>query len=471
MAKSRVRPAPTTKKHLARLERERIYRRNIILGSVAVILLVVGLIGYGILQSSVLQPRQPVAVIGDEQITTGEFQARTRYERRQMVNQYLNVYQSMQLFGSDPNTQAFFQQNLNQIRLQLEPQTLGNEILNRMVEDILIREEAEKRGITVTDEEIDKYIQEAFGFYPGGELPTPTSLPTTAPTSTLSATQLALVPPTATPTETPDLTLTPVTSAPEGTTIGTSATGTLEPGNEATQASTSETGTPAPTLTGTPAPSATPTGPTPTLAPSPTPTPYTLELYQEDYQALIDSLEQEINFSEAQFRGVIEAQLYRQKLRDQITADLGHEQEQVWARHILVTDEETAQQVLDRLEAGESFFDLAAEQSLDESNKNNGGDLGWFPVGQMDPEFEEVAFNLGIGELSEPVQTQFGWHIIQVLGHENRPLSAAEYEQLRDTRFQEWLTQQNITANPQILEIWKERVPSEPSIPADLLTS
>jgi peptidyl-prolyl cis-trans isomerase D len=461
MAKSRVRPAPTTKKHLARLERERIVRRNILIGSIAVILLVVGLVGYGILESTVLQPRQPVAVVGDERITTGEYQGRVRYERRQLVNQYINVYQTMQLFGSDPNTQAFFQQNLNQIRFQLDSQTMGNDILNRMVEDILIREESDQRGITVTEEEIDKYIQEAFGFFPGGEAPTPTAVPTTAPTATLSATQLALVPPTATPGE--ELTGTPdLTTTPGALTTEISATGETP--------EQQETGTPGPTGTQTEAPTPTPTGPTPTLAPSPTPTPYTLESYEEDYQTLIDSLEDEIGFNEAQFRAVIEAQLYRQKLRDALTEDLPREQEQVWARHILVEDEAAAQQVRERLESGEDFAELAAELSLDESNKNTGGDLSWFPVGQMDPEFEKVAFNLGMTEISEPVQSQFGWHIIQVLGHENRPLSAAEYEQLRDTKFQEWLTQQRTAANPQINEIWEERVPTEPAIPAELLT-
>jgi peptidyl-prolyl cis-trans isomerase D len=456
MAKSRVRPAPTTKKHLARLERERILRRNIIVGSLAVIVLVIALIGYGIIESTVIRPRQPVAVVEGEQITTGEFQARVRYERRQLINQYLNVYQTMQLFGSDPNTQAFFQQNLNQIRLQLDPQSLGNDIINRMIEDILIRKEAGQRGITVTEEEIDKYIQEAFGYFPGGEAPTPTSIPTTVPTSTLSATQLALVPPTPTPDEqleeTPDLTLTPEVDTPEAT-LEPEATGTVEPDATPTEA-----------------PSPTPTGPTPTLAPTPTPTPYTLESYQGDYQTLIDSFKEEISFSEAQFRSVIEAQLYRQKLRDALTEDLLREQEQVWARHILVADESAAQQVRERLAAGEDFASLAAELSLDESNKDAGGDLDWFPLGRMDPDFEKVAFNLRVGEISQSVQTQFGWHIIQVLGHEDRPLSAAEYEQLRDTNFQEWLSQQRLLADTQIFEIWQDRVPSEPSIPAELLT-
>lgn len=457
MAKSRVRPAPTTRKHLARLERERILRRNIIIGSLAVIILVIALVGYGLLESTVLQPRQPVASVEGEQITTAEFQARVRYERRNLVNQYLNVYQTMQMFGSDPNTQAFFQQNLNQIQFQLDPQSLGNDIINRMVEDIMIRKEAERRGITVTEQEIDRYIQEAFGFFPEGEAPTPTPIPTTAPTSTLSATQLALLPPTPTPgeqpTETPELTLTPEATTPETTPLG------------------EETGTPEPEATATEEPTPTPTGPTPTPAPTLTPTPYTLESYQADYQALIKNLKEEINFSEAQFRRVIAAQLYRQKLRDALTEDLPREQEQVWARHILVADQETAQQVRERLVAGEDFASLAAELSLDESNKESGGDLGWFPLGRMDPEFEKVAFNLRIGEISQPVQTQFGWHIIQVLGHENRPLSAAEYEQLRDTKFQEWLTQQRLVTEPQIFDIWQERVPTQPSIPAELQTS
>lgn len=457
MAKSRSKRI-ITKKHLARLERERLQRRYILIGSLVVLVLVVALIGYGILEAAVLQPRQPVAIVNDAPITSAEFQARVRFQRSQLVQQYLSTYQTMQLFGSDPNTSAFFQQSLNQIEFQLDPETLGSDVLNLLIEDRLIRAEASRRGIRVTEEEVERRIQEEFGYYPEGIQPTPTAIPTTAPTSTLSPTQLALLPPTATPTQP----LAP--TATDGAAPGVMATPgiTATPGGTATPA-----GTAAPTLT----PTLTPTGPTATPSPSPTPTPYTFEAYRQTYEDFLERLEEAANVGEAQFRAVIESQLYRERLMQAIVGDLPRSQEQVWARHILVADEATARQVRERLEAGEDFAALASEFSTDESNKERGGDLGWFPLGRMTPEFEKAAFALRIGEISQPVQTEFGWHVIQVLGHEDRPLSAGEYNQLQQQEFQQWLEQQRLTANPEIFDHWKERVPTEPTIPPELIQS
>lgn len=87
---------------------------------------------------------------------------------------------------------------------------------------------------------------------------------------------------------------------------------------------------------------------------------------------------------------------------------------QVLARHILVSDEAVAQDILTRLEAGEDFSELAMELSEDPGSAANGGSLGYFPRGMMVQEFEDTAFATEIGQISEIVQSQFGYHIIMV---------------------------------------------------------
>ena len=114
--------------------------------------------------------------------------------------------------------------------------------------------------------------------------------------------------------------------------------------------------------------------------------------------------------------------------------------EEVRARHILFRaepkDEKTmaeaearARVALERIKKGEEFEKLASELTEDPSGKNDGGDLGYFSKDQMVPEFANVAFQMYAGQVSNPVRSPFGWHIIKVEDRRNRPVP--EYEKVR----------------------------------------
>ncbi|MGR7994283.1 peptidylprolyl isomerase [Xanthobacter sp. ZOL 2024] len=95
-------------------------------------------------------------------------------------------------------------------------------------------------------------------------------------------------------------------------------------------------------------------------------------------------------------------------------------EEEVHARHILVDDEAKAKEIAKKAKAGEDFAKLAKEYSKD--GADDGGDLGYFTKDQMVPEFAEVAFKLDKGQISDPVKSQFGWHIIKVEDKRTKPV-------------------------------------------------
>lgn len=95
--------------------------------------------------------------------------------------------------------------------------------------------------------------------------------------------------------------------------------------------------------------------------------------------------------------------------------DSFNQKEQVQASHILVEDEAAAKKVRTELDNGKDFAELAKEYSTDASNADNGGELGYFGKGEMAEEFEKTAFGMDVGAISEPVKTEFGYHIIKVI--------------------------------------------------------
>jgi peptidyl-prolyl cis-trans isomerase C len=104
-------------------------------------------------------------------------------------------------------------------------------------------------------------------------------------------------------------------------------------------------------------------------------------------------------------------------------------QEEVRARHILVETEDEAKAVLEEIKGGADFATLAKQKSKD-PGAAEGGDLGYFTKEQMVPEFADVAFKMYAGQLSNPVKTQFGWHIIKL--EDRRSKQPPEFEKVRD---------------------------------------
>ncbi len=103
--------------------------------------------------------------------------------------------------------------------------------------------------------------------------------------------------------------------------------------------------------------------------------------------------------------------------------------EEIKARHILVSSEKEAEDIIAQLKKGADFATLAKEKSIDPAGKASGGDLGWFTKEEMVPEFADAAFALKKGQFTEkPVHTQFGWHVIQV--EDRRPGKALPYDQV-----------------------------------------
>lgn len=106
------------------------------------------------------------------------------------------------------------------------------------------------------------------------------------------------------------------------------------------------------------------------------------------------------------------------------------EKEQVKASHILVDDEATAKKVKEELDSGKDFAELAKEYSTDTSNAADGGDLGYFTKGEMAEEFEKAAFEMEINKVSNPVKTDFGYHIIKV--SDKKAAKAAIFDDHKD---------------------------------------
>lgn len=419
MAKKAKKRAPKelTRKQLSRIEREKRIERWLILGVTIVAVAVVGVLVYGFIVEKVVKAREAVAVVDGAPVTTSEFQARVRFVRLQMQNELLFWREQQQaLDPTDPNSQVYLEYIQGTIR-DLEGQlavanslSIGEQTLNQLIEEQLVRQEAERRGITVSPEELQGAIEQNFGYERNPATPTPE----------------------------------PLVSEP----LATTELSTPTPGSAATSAVT-------PTAVLTPAPTSTQ---------EPTPTPMTEEAFRQRYNDFLKSLK-ELKVSEQQFRSWVEGSLLVNKLQEQFKAEAPTTADQVRLRYMSVSSQEQADQLAGRLQAGEDFQALVDEIRQDESNPGYGGDLGWLPKslveGRWGAELADLAFTLGVGERSQPVKSQDGsqYIIVEVVGHEERALDEALRGSLGEDAFQKWLDAQQVVVER---KMYQDRIPLEP---------
>jgi parvulin-like peptidyl-prolyl isomerase len=375
---------------VGRVEREQRLNRIITISTIGVLVVIVIVVLVGVIQETFITPNVTIATVMDEEINVEDFQARVRMQRALLISEFQNY--SNYLDPTDPSAQQQYLSILSQYESQLDPAYLGQVILNQMIDDILVKQEAQSRGIEVTEEETAEMLNTVFGYFPDG-------YPTFTPAPTAEASE----------------------------------------GEEAVE-----------------------------VPAIPQPTSITEEEYNQALDEYFDSFG-EFGVTEEVLISIFEASLYRDKLSEELAEGISNEADQVSARHILVEELETVESIFERLENGEAWEDLALELSIDTSNSANGGDLGWFTEGTMVQEFNDAAFSGEVGTIVGPVETQFGFHLIDIVGHESRPVSAEDFQYRVNLALTDLISQIKgpaETAGRIVLsDDWVKYSPDDPSLP------
>lgn len=404
----------------SRAAREERLQRLVIRGVIVVVAILALLVGIAFAVEQLIVPSQVVAMVNGEQITVEQFRAEFNLEKSRLLLQ-LNQLQSagydmQQLSQQEPYRTWISEANV--------PDQLGLRVINDMVDDRLIAQEAAKRNISVNEAAVQMEIQEFFGYDP---------------------TAVALIG--VDPTETPEPTITPTPYV-------------------------SPTPTTVPTITPIPTPSDTDEDESeveaePTITPQPTVVEPTLSA-AEVFENFEES--QESYRSHFSINGVsdesLDAFFERLALETLLADDLLSEDSGLLyadVRHILVEEEEEANAALLALQAGESFADLARAISTDTGSGTRGGELGETFVGNYVPEFRAAIESAEIGALVGPVKSEFGYHVLQVRSKEQRSGDelAGQLQRAKEVQLQQFIEalREESDASIEIYDSWLDNIP------------
>jgi parvulin-like peptidyl-prolyl isomerase len=455
--------APQKKRRVSRREREARQRRILYWGMGIATGLIVLVIGIGLVNEYFIKPRHVLATVEGTDIRRRDY---WKVRSVDLINQVSLYQQYAQL--SDQSQQQQYLSLAQQAATELDglwgSTKTDDTTLQKMIDDQVYLKSMDDFGITITDQDITDYIDQQFA-PSNAPIFTPTPSPTLIPERAAWATQTAVAELTPTAGDgTPEAS--PVAGSPGASPgVGTPGGGTplaspqaspangeatpitsASPvGNEATPTTvaspeSSPIGSPAASPQGSPAAS-------PVITPEESPTPnqdqarQTAEAGFDNYK---DVVFDKAHMSESDYERLIaRPAIARQRIDEQLQAPIGQTAEQVHAAHILVDTKDLADQIYAEVTApGADFGAIAKQQSTDTSTAENGGDLGWFTRGEMVKEFEDAAFSLQPGQISQPVHTKFGWHIIKSIDHQqDRPMTDDQISKLKDSTVQNWLDQ------------------------------
>jgi parvulin-like peptidyl-prolyl isomerase len=414
------------------------YRRQLILAVMAIVgIALVVILGIGAYYQYVHLPRQTVASVNDESISRADYWEYRQYELLTQINQYQQFAQFME--GDQQQQYMQLAAEADREFNNIEDAAIDPMTVDQMVTDRIILDALDELGLEITEEEIDQRVVEYFS---GMSISDEDEGPSADPTAEAWATATA---------EAQQAEMEEEQNAADDAVNDDAVEDGDDAESDASNDDAAENGDDSANEdAATDDEDATEDE---EATPEPEPTPgeeeirATAETNQRDHQEfLLDRM----NMSHDDFVEMfIVPDIAREKIRQHLAADIQTRAEQVEAAHILVATQDAAQVVYEDLTENDAdFAEVAEEQSVDQQTAPNGGELGWFPRGVMVDEFEEVVFDLEPGDISDPFQSEFGWHIATVLDREDdRPIDLQTLQQLRQRAFQEWLEERRAEAD------------------------
>jgi len=375
----RAAAAAPSRRQRSRWQRDQQQQRYLYLAIGVLLLLIVAIFGGGIFYDNYVRANATVAQVGPDTITAAQLLDEVRPQAAALDTQ-------AKQFGGSGNQQIADY-------VDQQKRALPDQVMNDLIDTRLVQQEADRRNLSVSTAEVDDKERQTIAQFQAANNATPTAVPTTAADAS----------------GTPSTDATPATDQPALTSA-------------------------------TPEPTALPLAADQTaLTPTTVPT-----LEASDYATALQQYLSQTGQTEDVLRTQLQRGLLQEKVQTAVARDqYPDSQQQVHTRQIVVASPDTANDLLTQLKNGADFAQLAQQNSTDTASKNNGGDMGWWPRGVQDKPIEDAAFSLQPGQLSDVIQDQGTYHIIQLIENDpSRPVAQATLDTQRQKGFNDWLTTQ-----------------------------